>query len=328
MNSPKRGRALHVAEQDGHHPPLAAGRDQLRPVDQALDDARVDVLAEGLLDLRLEPELGHHGVEGAGEQADLVARGHRHHRVEQALLHGVGAGQQPPHRPRQAAREAAGDQKAQEPGKAGDHHHGTDDVGLAGLCGVGGGGHDPVELEAGLVDLAIVILALAVERRQQRAQAGRVGRGRQRLHQRGLPYRHVGAPLVDHLEQRVEAGEGHGVPEAGAAGQLCADRGPRRRQLALGVGGRLVGPPAQLIAGRPALAVADVDVQAADVERRAPASGCWRGPARRSFRCSRAPGPAARGRRSAAMCTVSAVPAHIRARMTSATVKIFRPIET
>jgi hypothetical protein len=68
----ERGEALHVAEQHGHHPALALRRGELRPLDEPLHDARVDVLAEGLLDLRLDLELGDHGVEGAGEQADLV----------------------------------------------------------------------------------------------------------------------------------------------------------------------------------------------------------------------------------------------------------------
>ena len=115
--------------------------------------------------------------------------------------------------------------------------------------------------------LAVIILALGVERGQQGAQARRVGRGRQRLNQRRLPLRHVGTPLLEHLEQCVEARQGHGIPKAGAAVDLCADRRPRGRHLARAGCTRLVGQPAQLIAAGAALAVADVDVEPADVER-------------------------------------------------------------
>ena len=76
---------------------------------------------------------------------------------------------------------------------------GAHDVGLARLRRVGGGGYDAVELAACLLDLAIIILALGVERGQQGAQARRVGRGRQRLYQRRLPLRHIGTPLLEHL---------------------------------------------------------------------------------------------------------------------------------
>ena len=291
----QRGRALHVAEQDGHDAPLAAGGDQLGRSTRPSTMRGSTYLPKVSLICDLSLQIGHHGIEGAGKQADLVARGHRHHRVELAVLHGGGAGEQPPHRARQAAREAARDQEPQQAGEAGDHHHGAHDVGLARLRRVGGGGYDAVELAACLLDLAIIILALGVERGQQGAQARRVGRGRQRLYQRRLPLRHIGTPLLDHLEQRVEARQGHGIPRLEPP---SARRGSRARAAAIS---RAPAAAASSTSRRSssllaaALAVADVDVEAADVERALQRADVGAGQRGVAFDVGCAPGPAARG---------------------------------
>ena len=45
------------------------------PVDQPVDDARIDISSEGLADALLQPQLLDHAVEGHGQVADLVLRG-------------------------------------------------------------------------------------------------------------------------------------------------------------------------------------------------------------------------------------------------------------
>ena len=70
---------------------------EFRAVDQPLDDARVDVFAEGVADLRLDPELADHRVEGVSQSADFVGRGDRDHGVEHPLLDRGCAGEQVDH---------------------------------------------------------------------------------------------------------------------------------------------------------------------------------------------------------------------------------------
>jgi len=67
--------ASDVGEEDRHHLPLGRLGGAVAVADQARDDARVDELAEHLLDALAVAQLGDHAVEGARELADLVPCG-------------------------------------------------------------------------------------------------------------------------------------------------------------------------------------------------------------------------------------------------------------
>ena len=63
--------------------------------DQPRDDARIDKLAEGVLDPLLGPQLRDHRIEGGGKLADLVAAVHRHQDREVARPDSLRRLQQP-----------------------------------------------------------------------------------------------------------------------------------------------------------------------------------------------------------------------------------------
>ena len=65
------GKSFDIAEQHGHDATLPVDGKH-RPVDQSLDDTRVDVLAERLAHPLLVAQLLDHPVEGGGQVADLV----------------------------------------------------------------------------------------------------------------------------------------------------------------------------------------------------------------------------------------------------------------
>ena len=69
---------------------------QLRPVDQPFDDARIDIFAERLAKLLLEPQLLDHPVERRRQVADLIVRGGDQHAVEIAGLDRARALEQTP----------------------------------------------------------------------------------------------------------------------------------------------------------------------------------------------------------------------------------------
>jgi hypothetical protein len=71
---------------------------QRLPLDQALDDARVDIAAEGFAQAFLVAQLLDHVVERRRELADLVARSDVDRAIEPAGFDGAGAVQQAPHR--------------------------------------------------------------------------------------------------------------------------------------------------------------------------------------------------------------------------------------
>ena len=68
-------KALHVAEQHRHHPPLAVARGLRLPLDQPLHDTRIDIAAERFAQALLVAQLFDHVVERRRELADFVARG-------------------------------------------------------------------------------------------------------------------------------------------------------------------------------------------------------------------------------------------------------------
>ena len=92
------GKALHVAEQHRHHPPLAVAGGQRLTIHQAFNNARVDIAAEGFAQAFLVAQLFDHVVERRRELADLVARGDVDRAVEPAGFDSAGAFQQAPHR--------------------------------------------------------------------------------------------------------------------------------------------------------------------------------------------------------------------------------------
>ena len=159
----KAGEVLHVAEQDRHLTARAAGIGEFGAVDQSCDDARIDVFAKGLANLRLDAQLGHHVVEGRGQAADLVARGDRHDSIERALLDRSRARKEAPHRPHETRRHRRGDNEAEQPRQGQQCQTDLHDALLKGTGAEDRRAGEAAHLDTGGFDAAIEIVAPSIE---------------------------------------------------------------------------------------------------------------------------------------------------------------------
>ena len=224
------GKALHVAEQDRHLAPRALRIGQLRPVDQPRDDTRIDVLAERLADLRLDPQLADHRVERMGETADLVARGDRDHGVEGAILDRGGAGQQPANRFNEADSNRGGKRDPQQCCEQQQRQPDIDDAHLVGAGALDCVRGDAAHLGSRGSHPMVPIVAPLVE---TDAHAIRF---------RAIPGLRSGDPfrenafvtllrVLQELDMRVEPCKRHVVVEVERVLDLFVDGYPSRRQL-------------------------------------------------------------------------------------------------
>src|SRR5205085_11874293 len=109
------------------------------PVDQPGDNPGIDIFTERLADLRFDPQLADHAVEGLRQPANLVARGNRYHGVERATLDRGGPGQQTTHRTHQAERDGGGEDDAEQRGNSQQRQADLDNVPLVGAGSDDGG---------------------------------------------------------------------------------------------------------------------------------------------------------------------------------------------
>ena len=80
------GETFHVTKENRHLSPLARARQVIRPINDALDYAGIDIAAKGLPDACLGSQFFHHGIEAHGEFPNLVTRSYRHLGIEGTLL--------------------------------------------------------------------------------------------------------------------------------------------------------------------------------------------------------------------------------------------------
>jgi hypothetical protein len=161
--------SLHVAEENGHRAALAAAAGQLRSIDQAVDDARIHVTAEGVTNVRFHPKLSDHVVELFGEPADFVAGGHGDHRVELSFPDGFGAVEEAMN----GSYEAFGDDRREaQPEKAGngrDQYADPHDSLLSSVSLRLGVRDDLEHVAADAVEILVEVVAQLVDRGQERA---------------------------------------------------------------------------------------------------------------------------------------------------------------
>src|SRR5215831_5143333 len=129
----ERREAPQVGEQDRGDAAFRLVQVLLRRVDEARDDARVDVLAKGFLDSLLLAKLFGHAIEGLGELADLVLGGHRNGYLQISGLDGLGPFHDPPERPNEALGTGRAHAESEDHR---DHEQGDIQLQEAGLLGV------------------------------------------------------------------------------------------------------------------------------------------------------------------------------------------------
>src|SRR5262249_56712201 len=95
--------SLHVAEHHGHDAALPLDLGERRPVDQSLDNLRIDVAAECLPDALILTKLLDHSIERCGNLAHLISRNDVHRPIETTGFDFAGPFHQPPNRTRDAA---------------------------------------------------------------------------------------------------------------------------------------------------------------------------------------------------------------------------------
>jgi hypothetical protein len=105
-----------VGEEDGDDPTVGVIDLFRAGTDQPGDDARIDELAEGVLDPLLGLQLHDHRVECRCQLADLVAAADRHEPRELALSHRLGGFDQPPQCPDYRGRDTDPDAEPEQGG--------------------------------------------------------------------------------------------------------------------------------------------------------------------------------------------------------------------
>ena len=110
--------ALDVREEHRDRPPLGRLGIVAGGPEERADDARIEILPEGVLDALLGLQLHHHVVERAGQLADLVPGGDRQLDAELAGLDGVRALQQAAEGAGQAMGQHAEEHQPHEGGQA------------------------------------------------------------------------------------------------------------------------------------------------------------------------------------------------------------------